>query len=79
MDIRFGKSAVLPLPILLAGQGVAPISTASLADAYTALAQDLLATIGAVNNLISLANEQTDEGYFRKLTVTEELTIPVQE
>ncbi len=83
MDIRFGKSTVLPSPVLLSGQARAPVSPinnaallSDLIDAYNALAQDLGITIEALNGTIDFINDQIDEAVFRKLTVTDEMNIP---
>ncbi len=90
MDVRFGKSAVLPSPILSlsqaggAGAGE-PVSIAALIEAFNilqqnfnALSQDLNTTVEGVNNLITFINTQIDEAIFRRLTVIEELIIPFE-
>ena len=87
MDVRFGKSAVLPSPILSLNQANAgePISIAALIAAFNilqqnfdALSKDLNTTVEGVNNLITFINTQIDEAIFRRLTVIEELIIPFE-
>ncbi len=78
MDIRFGKTAILPTPILSPTQAViirqvtqsdVIEATAALIEAYQGLDADL-------RGLIAFINNQIDDAYFKRLTVTDELTIP---
>lgn len=83
MQIRFGKSAVLPSPIFLPTQIlrrqtlVLPEST-QLLEAYRDLHDDLVTTIEKLDEVIGYLNEQREDAYFRRLTVTDDLTIPVE-
>lgn len=80
MDIRFGKAAVLPLNILPSvpgqAQRTASVSLEALTNAHFALADDVQSVIDKLNEVIEFINTETDVGYFRKLTITDELNIP---
>ena len=83
MQIRFGKSAVLPSPIFLPQQvseraDPAQVSITTLLNAYYELSGDLTTVVEALNSVISYLNEQREDAYFRRLTVTDDLTIPVE-
>ena len=81
MDIRFGKTAILPSPVLVAtaagGGRVARDPNITnlinavngLRDGYDGLNADFL-------TLVEFLNQQIEDGYFRKLTATDELHIP---
>ncbi len=86
MEIKFGKTILQPLSLSpLVGltekratgePAQTQVSINALIDAYNGLNADLISTIEKLNEVIGFVNTQVDDGYFRKLTVTEDLTIP---
>ncbi|KKM70705.1 hypothetical protein LCGC14_1438110, partial [marine sediment metagenome] len=57
-------------------QRTASVSLEALTNAHFALADDVQSVIDKLNEVIEFINTETDVGYFRKLTITDELNIP---
>ncbi|KKM73616.1 hypothetical protein LCGC14_1408620, partial [marine sediment metagenome] len=80
MDIRFGKTAVLPSPILAGVSGgggrVSDPNINNLIDAVNSLNIAFNELNGDLVTVIEFLNTQIEDGFFRRLTVTDALTIP---
>ncbi|KKN20836.1 hypothetical protein LCGC14_0931400 [marine sediment metagenome] len=83
MDIRFGKSAILPSPILVgtSGGGVGRVgggdtNIANLIEAVTSITFAIFNLDSTQTGIIEFLNAQIEDAYFRRLTVTDALEIP---